>query len=53
MNEIFTKTYTLLEPDTYIYIAWGGFLVLTALVVLLWRYGKRKWIKWVYTRCMC
>lgn len=49
MNEIFTKTYTLLEPDTYIYIAWGGFLVLTALVVLLWRYGKRKWIKWATT----
>jgi hypothetical protein len=46
MNPIFTTTRTLLEPDTYIYIGWAFFIVLTILVGLLWWKGKRRWVKY-------
>ena len=45
MNNIFSNTITLLDPDTYIYIGWGILLFLTILVGLLWRFGKRFWLK--------
>ena len=46
MNPIFTTTRTLLEPDTYIYIGWALFIVLTILVGILWRKSKRNWLKY-------
>lgn len=46
MNPIFTTTRTLLEPDTYIYIGWAFFIVLTILTGLLWRKSKRRWLKY-------
>ena len=46
MSSIFTTTYTRLDPDTYIYITWAVFLILTVLVGYLWRHSKRRWIKW-------
>ena len=44
-NSIFSVTYTLLAPDTYIYIGWGIFIFLTLLLALYWRFGKRRWLK--------
>ena len=49
MNSIFTTTITLLDPDTYIYIGWGILILLTVLLVLLWRFSKRLWLKVVLT----
>ena len=47
MNSIFTTTITLLDPDTYIYIGWGILILLTVLLVLLWRFSKRLWCSYM------
>ena len=46
MNPIFTTTHALHDPDTYIYMGWGFFIVFTILVGLLWRFSKRRWLKY-------
>lgn len=36
----------LLEPDTYIYIAWGVLIVLSVVAALICYFGRRRWLKW-------
>lgn len=40
---------TLLNPDTYVWLLMALMAVLSVGVLLLWIYGRRKWLKWTCT----
>ena len=40
---------TLLNSDTYVWLLMALMAVLSVGVLLLWIYGRRKWLKWTCT----